>query len=237
MIGIYIIKNKINNQCYIGQSVNITRRWRQHKEAVANGVKTPLYLAIQKYGIDNFDFQILEECSIEELNDREIYWIEKYDSYYKGYNQTRGGQQYSHNVKLSDEDYDKIVQLLQDSSYTQKEISKMFSVGEDTISEINTGKIRFHSTIKYPIRNNRKENYCIDCGVKILNTSTRCINCKSKKERKAERPCKEVLFNEIKASSFSAVGRKYGVSDNTIRKWCKAYGLPTKASEYKGKES
>ena len=113
----------------------------------------------------------------------------------------------------------------------------MFSVGEDTISEINTGKIRFHSTIKYPIRNNRKENYCIDCGVKILNTSTRCINCKSKKERKAERPCKEVLFNEIKASSFSAVGRKYGVSDNTIRKWCKAYGLPTKASEYKGKES
>jgi len=46
-----------------------------------------------------------------------------------------------------------------------------------------------------------------------------------------DRPSKDDLLNELLSSSFVAVGKKYGVSDNTIRKWCISYGLPSKASE------
>ena len=235
MIGIYLITNKINGRCYVGQSVDITRRWRQHKEAAPHG-HAPLYKAIQKYGIENFDFCVLEECSREELDSKEIQYIEQYNSYFCGYNQTRGGNQYSHNVKLSDADFEKIVDLLQNTTIPQKDIAELFSVGEDTISEINTGRSRHSSSLLYPIRTNYVKHFCIDCGKEILCESKRCVFCNGKIQRKVERPSKEVLYQEIKMTSFSAVGRKYGVSDNAIRKWCKTYGLPTKSSEYKRKE-
>lgn len=47
--------------------------------------------AFRKYGIENFSFEILEECSKEDLDDKEVYYISKYDSYFNGYNQTTGG--------------------------------------------------------------------------------------------------------------------------------------------------
>ena len=235
MIGIYLITNKINGKCYVGQSVDITRRWRQHKE-VAYREQAPLYKAIQKYGIENFDFCVLEECSKEELDSKEIQYIERYNSYFCGYNQTRGGNQYSHNVKLSDVDFEKIIDLLKNTTIAQKDIAELFSVGEDTISEINTGKSRHSSNLIYPIRANYVKRYCIDCGKEILYESKRCVSCNGKMQRKVERPSKEILYQEIKTTSFSAVGRKYGVSDNAIRKWCKTYGLPTKSSEYKREE-
>lgn len=52
---------------------------------------TPLYRAFKKYNLENFTFEILEECSTNELNDREKYWIQFYDTYRNGYNQTIGG--------------------------------------------------------------------------------------------------------------------------------------------------
>ena len=95
MIGIYKITNKINNQCYIGQSLNIEKRWNNHKVASTNpsdsSYNYPLYRAFRKYGIDNFTFEILEECEQKFLNDREEYWINYFDSYKNGYNQTNGG--------------------------------------------------------------------------------------------------------------------------------------------------
>ena len=84
--GIYQIKNKINGKSYIGQSKDIYHRWIKHKEVINFNSNSPmknypLYRALIKYGIDNFDFIILEECSIEKLNEREIYWIEKLNTY------------------------------------------------------------------------------------------------------------------------------------------------------------
>lgn len=76
-------------------------------------------------------------------------------------------------------------------------------------------------------------NYCIDCGIEISKSATRCTECANKNRQIATRPTKEVLYQELCESNFSAVGRKYGVTDNAIRKWCASYGLPTKASEYK----
>ena len=75
--GIYLIQNKINNKVYIGLSVNIEERWQHHRSLYlktdSKEVNKPLYLAFRKYGIENFDFKILEECSLEELFDKEKY--------------------------------------------------------------------------------------------------------------------------------------------------------------------
>lgn len=97
MIGIYKITNKINGKCYIGQSNNIERRWNDHKipsswnDPNKSSYNYPLYAAFRKYKLENFIFEVIEECNQEELNDKEIYWIQYYNSYYDGYNQTIGG--------------------------------------------------------------------------------------------------------------------------------------------------
>jgi group I intron endonuclease len=88
MIGIYKIENKLNNHCYIGQSANIQKRWTQHKNPYnwEREIRKPLYLAFKKYGLENFSFEILEECLLEELKIKEREWIKYYNSYQNGYN-------------------------------------------------------------------------------------------------------------------------------------------------------
>lgn len=91
MTGIYKITNTINNKVYIGQSTDIAKRWSAHKNPKVEE-NTLLRKAFQKYGIEHFLFEIIEECSIEQLNEREIYWIQYYNSYgEQGYNMTYGG--------------------------------------------------------------------------------------------------------------------------------------------------
>lgn len=91
--GIYKIRNKTNNKIYTGQAVDIYDRWAEHIRALRGQYHTNNHLqrAWNKYGEDNFEFSIVEECCEDELDDREIYWIAEYDSYHNGYNQTLGG--------------------------------------------------------------------------------------------------------------------------------------------------
>ncbi|MCC8068781.1 MAG: GIY-YIG nuclease family protein [Ruminococcus sp.] len=92
MIGIYKITNILNQKVYIGQSVDIEKRWAEHIRCANNSDKpNTIYQAIRKYGVENFTFEVIEECSQEKLNEREIYWIDYYNSYYDGYNMTLGG--------------------------------------------------------------------------------------------------------------------------------------------------
>ena len=87
--GIYKITNLSTNQCYIGQAVDIYKRWCQHCKA-GLGIDTPggnkLYKAIQKDGLQNFTFELLLECPQEQLNEKEHYFIEFYQSDLYGYN-------------------------------------------------------------------------------------------------------------------------------------------------------
>ena len=93
--GIYKITNQINNKCYIGKSVNIEQRWISHKsEAYLSHNKQynyTIHRAFRKYGLENFSFEIIELVEKEQLNEREIYWIQFYDSFNTGYNETLGG--------------------------------------------------------------------------------------------------------------------------------------------------
>lgn len=93
--GIYAILNKITNQIYVGQSINIKKRFRNHKWFLNHNEHSNDYLqhAWNKYGEVSFEFIILEYCSKEELNDKESFWIKHYDSVNSnnGYNLTSGG--------------------------------------------------------------------------------------------------------------------------------------------------
>ena len=93
--GIYKITNIKTKECYIGQAVDIAARWKQHAKC-GLGIDTPpankLYKAIQEYGIWNFSWEVLEECSTKDLNEKEKYYIEAYKSKEYGYNSISGNK-------------------------------------------------------------------------------------------------------------------------------------------------
>ena len=91
--GIYKLTNLKNQKVYIGQAANLADRWKDHIKA-GLGIDTPnnmLYAAMIKDGVENFTFEVLEECERSDLNDRETYYIEFYRSQEHGYNMTKGG--------------------------------------------------------------------------------------------------------------------------------------------------
>lgn len=91
--GIYKITNIETQQVYIGQSKNIRERWREHCKAGLQ-IDTPgnnkLYSNMIQYGLNNFTFELMEQCSINDLNERENYWIEFYKSCDYGLNGNKG---------------------------------------------------------------------------------------------------------------------------------------------------
>ena len=89
---IYKITNKINGKIYIGQTIqNVKERFYQH---CAEKCEIAIHKAIKKYGKQNFTLEVVEIVNKNYLNEREIYWIQKYNSYDNGYNSTKGGQFY-----------------------------------------------------------------------------------------------------------------------------------------------
>ncbi|MDY0198922.1 MAG: GIY-YIG nuclease family protein [Tenuifilaceae bacterium] len=96
MAMIYKITNNLNGKSYIGQtSLSLQERWKLHLKDSRNKrfEKRPLYSAIRKYGEENFTKEVLEKnIPLEEIAEREIYWIKKYNSLEDGYNATQGGE-------------------------------------------------------------------------------------------------------------------------------------------------
>jgi len=93
--GIYKITNIKTQQCYIGQSVDIATRWKDHIKCglgIDASATNKLYNAMQQDGVWNFTFEIIEECPREQLNEKEKFWIELYQSNLYGYNLTKGNK-------------------------------------------------------------------------------------------------------------------------------------------------
>ena len=100
LVGIYKITNKITNKVYIGQSVDIRRRWNAHISILNETNKneeeksTALHQSMLKYGVDNFDFEVVEVCAQNELNEKEKYWIKQYKRHPHRPNNRRKQQSY-----------------------------------------------------------------------------------------------------------------------------------------------
>ena len=128
---IYKITNKVNGKSYIGQTrYTIEFRWRQHQHKKDN---TYFHNAIHKYGIENFNIEILEECDIKDLNSREIFYIAKYDTFKNGYNLTIGGD--GNRTLLLDNNYDEIKELYL-SGFSSNKIAELYKVDKASIIKI-----------------------------------------------------------------------------------------------------
>lgn len=268
-IGIYKIENLINGNCYIGQSVNIYKRWQNEKEVAFNpqneAYNYPLSCAFRKYGIENFSFNILEECQREELNEKEIYWIARYDSYNNGYNQTPGGDTVLHMCKLTPQKALEIIEILSkdvEGVVSRRQLAKDYGVSADTIQAINAGRQWYNDNYSYPLHVSKydtrakKEWKCADCGKSISYGAIRCNKCNNlyrtqcrikpnsksltKKETKIELlPTTKEELNQLlldNNGNFTKVGKLFNISDNGLRKWCKKLDLPTHSSDYKIKK-
>lgn len=244
MTGIYKFENLINGHKYIGQAKDITRRYKNHLTRANNDFasnteyNSPLHRAIRKYGIENFSFSIVEECTEENLNEREIYWIEHYKSYdkTKGYNITSGGNNNGYNIKFDSSFIKKIQDLLMNTLMSYEEIHQEYGVSLGKISEINTGKSNFDSTLTYPLRTkqfDKKVWLCNECGAIVSKGSVRCVECAKKAQRVVARPSREELKQMIRTIPFTQIAKKYSIADKTVCKWCDAYNLPRTKKEIK----
>ena len=93
--GIYKITNQLNGVCYIGQAVDVAKRWKDHAKC-GLGIDAPasnkLYIAMQQDGLENFTWELLEKCTTNELNEKEKFYIELYQAKEYGYNSTKGNK-------------------------------------------------------------------------------------------------------------------------------------------------
>lgn len=235
-IGIYKIENLINHKIYIGQSIHIEKRWQQHCQPSANSV---IAKAIKKYGKNNFSFQILEECSEKNLDEKELYYINYYNSIVpNGYNiiDYVNGQQRIYNSYDKETLY-QIISDIKDTTLPFQEIAIKYNLDISMIYYLNRGDFHTLEGFVYPLREvksfKKQYHYCIDCGKEIGRDALRCIPCANKAQQTCERPNRQILKDMIRSTSFEEIGRQYNVSGNAIKKWCIREHLPSKRSDIK----
>ena len=165
MKGIYCFTNTINGKKYIGQSYNIEQRYKSHKRNYTNSnlhsYGTAFYRALRKYGFENFKFEILvqsDSFTKEELNEQEIYYIAKFDSFKNGYNMNYGGQYTSNiNKKLTEAQVLEIKEKILNTNMQFTDIAVQYGLSRDAalVSMINKGKVwGMTGEYHYPLREN-----------------------------------------------------------------------------------
>lgn len=157
---IYIIKNDINDKVYIGQSINAEERFVQHCKPSSAKDGSLIAKAIQKYGKEHFWIEILEK-QIENYNEREIYWIEFYNSLTpNGYNIQKGGENppvlYGiEHGNSSIKDSEILLMLKNDLKNTKlsySELAKKYNTNKKTVLRINNGISYSELSESYPLR-------------------------------------------------------------------------------------
>lgn len=155
---IYAYKKKSENKIvYIGQTVQLEIRHKQHILYDPYNNKNreynyPLSRGIRKYGPEEYELIVLEDnVPLEKLDEREKYWINYYNTYWEGYNQSTGGT-YPTKPIYSEDVLKTIIYMLQDESYSYNDIKEKTGVSLTHIYNINIGARRPQTNINYPIR-------------------------------------------------------------------------------------
>lgn len=153
--GIYKITNKLNGKIYVGESVNIYLRWNEHRCRLRNNYNDSEHLqnAWNKYGEENFEFEVIEKCKIEELKKREHYWVNllKSNDRKKGYNikLTNDEDKYL----ISDETRLKI-SIANKGRIHSLERNKKISLSKINIKRDSLTKNKISKTLKEKYKNN-----------------------------------------------------------------------------------
>lgn len=130
---------------------------------------------------------------------------------------------------------EKIILDLQNTNLSQSDIAQKYNIHQTTVSDINIGDTWFNSSLDYPLRKTSIllgigiEDKCPICGKEKSRKAKTCLEC-YKKQNPSKIPSREELKQMIRQMSFVSIGKEYGVSDNTVRKWCDKYSLPRKVS-------
>ena len=146
IVDIYIITNLINGKQYVGQSVNgYKERFRTHcfyEKGYKDTIPTRIDKAIKKYGKDNFKVELLEQVPYCERNEKEQYYISKYDTYRNGYNATLGGDfNPMFNEKIRQR-HKEICASEEHRERSRKAAIKLFSENEEVHRKITEGNKR-----------------------------------------------------------------------------------------------
>ena len=163
MAYIYKITNTVNNKSYIGKTekTDPTQRWKEHIKASKRSYinKRPLYDAFNKYGIDQFLFEVIEETSTP--NERDIFYIYYYNTYKEGYNATLGGDGKSYITNQQE-----IIDYYVKHEPFIKDLAKYFNLDKKTVT-----KILKQFNIEYDIKaRHSKEILQKDKSGNVLNT-------------------------------------------------------------------
>lgn len=238
MIGIYKITNKINGKLYIGQSVDILRRWRNEKSRSCQKNSTEYYSvlskAFRKYGIENFSFEIVEESSIEELDKQERFWANYYNSYVpNGYNVAECGRTSNH--KKPEWLVEATTMLLEGK--TNQEIAGKLNISWRTISDFNCGVCWHNENTDYPIRREINAKKCRLTNEKEeqFKEQNKIFQENKKKELEEE---KKKLEEQLKTHyldwTMQFWAEESGISEKSLRAKLRKYNLMT-FPEYKRK--
>lgn len=169
---IYIIRNTVNDKVYIGQThVSIKLRFQNHLSAARRGLDYVIGKAIRKYGEDKFYVELLEECLVEELNEREIYWISFFNSTNNsfGYNMSIGG----HVVRITKELDENFILKEFDSGKTAMVLAKELHVHPYRIVDILKKNSRVYG-IEKQRTSKKEESYIISKYLEGYSTMDIC---------------------------------------------------------------
>lgn len=222
--GIYMIKNIVNNKVYIGQSIDIYRRWNNHKKELIKNIHRNNHLqgSWNKHGEENFIFKIIDECIKTFLDEKEIYWIQYYNSSNQkyGFNLDGGG---SNNKETSSETKEKLklINLGNKNPMSHEvvclETRRIFSTIAEAEKYYNISK----GIVSNCCRNKRKVGQdkhwmYVEDYKKLSETQIKeKLNVKPKKSNKIINIDTNEIFNTMKEASI-----KYHIQENGISKCC-----------------
>lgn len=244
---IYKITNKVNGKSYIGQTrYTLEFRWRQHLHKKDN---TYFHNAIRKYGSDNFQLEVLEECPYSSLNEREIFYIAKYNTLKDGYNLTLGGS--GNRRLLLDNSYSEIEELYL-SGFSSNKIATLYNVDKASIVKIlkqlgvkirtnslNINKQEFEELVRdyqtgYSIRELAKRYDCTPPGLKGF-LIRKGVDLRHRYNILDDIDAQNSLINDYTSGAKSIVEcqKHYHCSYATFRKILSLHGISTNKKHFK----